>query len=222
VRALDLKRLEIISNFTAEQRQVVQQVIGRGIMRGRNPRDIARDLRASLGLTPQQEQYVANYESSLRRGAFADVRARALHDGRYNPSLRAGRALTETQIENMVHRYRNNWIAHRAETIARTEALRALHQGAEELFNQAFESGEISPDEIEVTWSSALRATTRDSHRSMHGQKRKPGQYFLSGNGFSLRYPGDPSAPPSETANCLCVLQRRMKPRMEVALDFGT
>lgn len=219
-RALDLRRLEIVTDLTAEQRQLIQQVIARGLQDGKNPLQVARDLRSSVGLTPAQEQIVANYEQALRRGDFASVRARQLHDDRFNQALQQGRILTEDQIDRMVDRYRQNWINLRAETIARTEALRALHEGTAELFRQAFESGELDPDEIEVIWSSALRATTRDSHRTMHGQKRRPGEAFVSGNGVTLRYPGDPAAPPSETVNCLCVLQRRMKPRMEVALSF--
>jgi hypothetical protein len=214
-RVLELRRLEITSEFTGQLRELIDSVVREGLIRGDNPRVTARRLRDSIGLTAQQERIVENYRSALLRGDVTNVRTRVLHDGR----SRLSRGMTVAQVEMMTEQYRRAWIAYRAETIARTEAHRVLHEGVDALFDQAYASGELDPAEIEITWASALRPTTRDHHRSMHGQKRRPGEAFMSGNGVSLRYPGDATAPASERANCLCTLQRRMKPRREVA--FG-
>lgn len=218
LQALTARRLELVTTLSRDVRELVQSVVSRGLYDGSNPLEMARTIRDSLGLTAGQESAVASYERALRLGNFADARRRQLRDGRFDARMRRGRELTDEQVDQMVSVYRRNMVTFRAETISRDVALTALHEGSEELFRQAFESGQLSPEEIVVTWSSALRATTRDSHRAMHGQERAPGESFTSGNGYALRYPGDPRAPASERLNCLCVLQRRMRPKREVAL----
>lgn len=217
-QALTARRLELVTTMTRDVREMVQSVVSRGLYDGTNPTEMARTVRDSLGLTAEQESIVANYRRALRLGDFANARRRQLHDGRYDAALRRGRVLTDDQVDRMVETYRRNWITFRAETVSRDVALTALHEGSEELFRQAFETGQLDPEEIVVIWSSALRPTTRDSHRAMHGQERPPGEAFLSGNGYALRYPGDPRAPASERLGCLCVLQRRMRPKREVVL----
>jgi hypothetical protein len=97
--------------------------------------------------------------------------------------------------------------------VARDTALTAVHEGVEELFQQSYDSGVLQPEDVECAWASALRPTTRDSHRAMHGQVRPEGTPFESGAGNKLRYPGDPSAPASERVHCLCVVQRRLRPQ---------
>lgn len=221
IRALSERQLETVAAMSQEARELVQSVVSRGLQNGVNPSEMARSIRSSLGLTADQESFVYSYERSLRSGSFSDVRRRALHDGRYDQALRRGRVLSEEQVERMVAHYRTNLIGWRSEVIARDVALTALHEGSEELFRQAFERGEMDPSEVTVTWSSALRPNTRDSHRGMHGQTHSPGVAFTSGAGYMLRYPGDPRAPASERVNCLCVLQRRYRPNREVAPPPG-
>lgn len=216
-RLLTEERMRVISDLVAEQRELIRQVLSRGIAEGINPRKLARELVDSLGLTPAMEATVARYEAELRAGQFALARRRALRDARSDRSLRG--ELTDGQVESMVARYRDGWRQHRAEAIARTEALAALHEGVDELFRQAFASGELSENEVEVIWTSALKTTTRDAHRAMHDQRRRPGEPFTSGAGNQLRFPGDPRAPASERVHCICVLRRVMRPRLDVA--FG-
>lgn len=51
-------------------------------------------------------------------------------------------------------------------------------------------------------WLATLDVRTRDSHRHVDGEKVEVGAKFSNG----LRFPGDPDAPYSETANCRCTL----------------
>lgn len=218
VRMLNAQRLDMIANFSSEQKELVRSILSRGIAEGTNPRAMAREIWSSLGLTPMQEQIVANYRMALESGQYSDAMGRALADGRYDRTLRGRRTpLSDDQIDSMVENYRGRWRAYRAETIARTQALSAMHEGSDELYRQAVASGELLDGELECTWSAAMDARTRDSHRAMNGQRQPFGMPFISGNGVSLRYPGDPNAPAKESVNCRCVKQTRMKPMLEVA-----
>lgn len=201
-------QLEIVSGLSRETRQVVTNVISDGVSRGVNPRAIARDLRDSIGLTPTQEGHVRNFRRQLEDGDFRGALRRELRDKRSDRMLRRlardKGALTPAQIDKLVEDYRGRYVAYRAEVIARTESLRATHQGNEDLFAQAIERGDIDAADLVREWHAGRSARTRDSHRTMNGQQRKLGEAFTSGAGVSLRYPGDSAAPASETAQCRC------------------
>ena len=110
----------------------------------------------------------------------------------------------------MVGRYRERYLRFRAETIARTEALRAVHQSSEEAYRQAVDQGQLDPGALVRTWITAADERVRGSHRAMMGQQRGFDETFTSGVGNRLRFPGDPNAPASETVRCRCVLTTRL------------
>lgn len=217
VQMMQQNRLRLIREFTADQRATLRQVMTRGIAEGLNPRDQARLFRDSVGLTARQEAAVANYRRllSARQGGLPslEVLDRQLRDGRFDravlSALRRETPLPQSQINNMVSRYQQRYIAYRAETIGRTEALRSAHQGSEEMYQQAFDNGEIDPNAVTRTWMSSRDARVRDSHARLSGQSRKVGESWSSGGG-ELRYPGDPDAPAEETIQCRCVLTTRI------------
>jgi len=212
VRQMQALRLDKIREFSEQQRDMVRQALTRGLSEGRNPRAIARDIRESIGLTAKQEAIVDNYRRQLESGEWAAARARRLHDDRYNRAFDGAvrRAqglepmLSEAQIDRMVDNYRRSWINLRAETIARTEALRAVHMGQDELYRQAIDEGQLDAQKLVCTWHAGLPPRTRDWHASMNNQRRPWGVPFTSGHGNSLLYPGDPRAPGEETSNCRC------------------
>lgn len=209
-------QIQLRGGVTLEQREVIRGAIADGVGAGRNPREVARDIRDSLGLTETQRQHVASYRRALEDGDFGNALGRELRDGRSDKLLRRlareGEALSPAQVDKMVERYHRNYVAHRAETIARTEALRAVHQGADEAFAQAVDLGQIDRDQLEFEWLAGSPPRTRDWHASMSGQVRAYGEPFKSGQGYALMYPGDPSAPVSETARCRCKRTARLKP----------
>lgn len=85
----------------------------------------------------------------------------------------------------------------RAALIARTELAQAENSG---IFDGYAATG---VDEIE--WISYRDGKSGDRrHDLMHGKRIKLGEYFTTPLGNQLRYPGDPSAPIKETANCRC------------------
>lgn len=215
VSKIQSNRLNLIREFSQQKRELVREVVTDGIRRGSNPRVIARDFRDSIGLTKSQRASVANFNRLLRNGS-SQALTRQLRDGRSDARIRAafsgkGPPLSPEEIQMMTDRYRKNFIAHRAETIARTEALRAVHQGNEEMFEQAFESGTLPRDSVEKEWHNSGDRRVRDpAHVRLGNQKVKEGEKFLSGLGNRIGYPGDPEAPGEETIQCRCRVSRRI------------
>lgn len=216
VRLMEQNQLELVRAISTEQRDMIRQVLVAGGHARQSPLAIAQTLHDSIGLTPAQEQHVANYRAQLSSGDPAELAAslqRELRDGRYDAAVR--RAMTGTEplsagrVDTMVDLYRNSYVRLRAETIARTEALRTIHQGTQELYAQAIEAGDVDADALMQQWHPASDGRTRASHRAMRGQKRAIGEPFEDRDGNLLMYPGDPSAPADTTVQCRCVVSTR-------------
>lgn len=218
VAAMQANRLRLIREFTAQQRAVAQAALVLGINQGLNPRDQARLFRNSIGLTTRQLQAVANYRRLLSANGGLPSREalqRALRDGRSDRSieraLRDATPLSASQIDSMVDRYQRRFIRYRSEVIARTEALRSVHEGTREMYRQAIDSGRVRRGEIQRTWLTRIDGRQRDSHGALHNTVRGYDETWQGFNG-ELRFPGDPSAPASETVQCRCALATRIVP----------
>jgi len=213
VRRMRSSRLGLIREFTEEQTRATRVALVEGMNRGLNPIDQARLFRDSIGLTERQMRAVVNFRRLLEEGR-AEALTRALRDRRFDPTVlrtvRGERVLTAEEVDRMVGRYRERYIKYRSEVIARTEALRAVHEGEEELYRQAIDSGRVAAEDMTRTWITAHDEKVRGSHAAMDGQVRPFGEPFVSGNGYKLRYPGDPDAPASETVECRCALTTRL------------
>ncbi len=224
VGRIQRNRLRLIREFTAEQRLATREALSQGITRGLNPRDQARLFRDSIGLTSRQMQSVGNYRRLLTEARMdglpsRQVLTRALRDARFDRSiqraLREGQPLAPEQVDKMVGRYQERMIRYRSEVIARTEALRSVHEGADEMYRQAIEMGQFMPDDVERTWNDADDRRVRNSHAALDGLSRGLDETFPGANG-ELRFPGDPEAPGSETIQCRCVLSTRLAPPTNV------
>lgn len=206
-------RFRLVREFAQEQARATREALVDGITRGLNPRDQARAFRSSLGLTQNQVKSVNNFRRLLESNS-SETLTRQLRDRRFDSTLRSaissGEPLSPRQIDTMVGRYNQRSIAHRAKTIARTESLRSVHEGNDEMFAQAFESGDLKRDELIQTWETARDDRVRDSHDFMQGQERRVDIPFETGNGNLLRFPGDPDAPAEEVVTCRCALTNRI------------
>lgn len=214
VRLMQDAQFRLIREFTQDQREAMRAVMTSGVAQGMNPRQQARLVTQVIGLNSRQVESINNYRSMLQNNS-AEALRRSLRDRRFDRSVdraaSGGEGLTEDQIDRMVSRYTQNQLDYRARMIARTEALRAVNQASYEAFQQAIDSGDVRSDELQHEWITASDNRVRDSHASMHGQKRPFGQPFISGSGSPLLYPGDPSAPASEVIHCRCVLATTLK-----------
>lgn len=219
VAAMQAARLEMIREFTDEQRKATSAALIAGVEAGINPKAQARNFRDSIGLTATQWSHVASYRAALERvgtGAQGqrDALARELRDKRGDRSilaaLRRKQPIPAEKIDWLVQRYADKYVKFRAEVIGRTEALRSVHQGNEELYRQAIANGVIEEREIERSWRTRLDGRERKTHRILNGVKRGWNEPWQTVNGL-IRYPGDPEAPAIETIQCRCALQTRIR-----------
>lgn len=209
----------LVTEIVDDQRTLIRQVMERGLAAGNNPREIALDLvgRVGLngkrsggliGLTSSQAEWVQNYSDALASDNPLDALGYNLRDARFDAAVQRaaenGVPLTADQIDSMVTAYTNRALRFRAESIARTEAMAALHEAQGQAVDQAIESGAISPENIYQTWRATKGNRTRSSHKAMDGQTVRYGEKFTSGLGNQLAYPGDPDGPAEDVINCRC------------------
>lgn len=209
------QRLGLIKEMSASQLATIRQALNRQFTTGLGAQATAQLFRDSIGLTTGQEAAVETYRTALER-LSRDSLSRALRDrrfdGRVQQAIDNNRPLTANQIDTMVSRYRARALAARAETIARTEALRATSEAREEAVAQMVATTGIARSRITDIWNPIEDDRTRDWHASMDGQRRGPDGYFVDGLGQLLRYPGDPTAPANTIINCRCVLTYEIAP----------
>jgi hypothetical protein len=170
---------------------------------------LARELRNTIGLTAKQELAVRNYENNLRN-LNRDALRRALRDKRFDPSIlrsiKNGTPLTDEQINNMVNRYRERMINHRALTLARTEAYRAVSLGQYTAGIQALDAGAVDGNKVRRFWVHMHDLRVRDAHRAVPGMNPEGvplDGYFQTPLGL-MRYPRDPAGVPENVYNCRC------------------
>lgn len=211
-RAVELSRnnqLEFIRQFNNEQRAATREALATGYAEGLGSRAIAQSFKDSIGLTRAQNRAVANYRDLLNSRSL-EALSRNLRDRRSDPKLNRlfseGQSLSPDQIDSMVERYRANFIRYRAETIARTEGVKVTSLARQEALTQSVEDLQIAPERLSRVWRSTMDSRVRDSHAAMDGQEVGMNEPFVSGNGNYLMYPGDPSAPIEEVANCRCTV----------------
>ena len=118
----------MISQITGEQRNVVREIVSAAALGEMDWGDVARQVQGSIGLTTQQAGWVSNrYDSTYLN---------AIRNG-LNPQRAAAQARdAASRYQTAVHRYRAN-------TIARTETMRAASEGRMQAWNQGITQGFI-------------------------------------------------------------------------------
>lgn len=213
----------LVTNIIDDQRSAIRTALSEGLSRGDNPRQTALDIvgrvsRASnrreggiIGLTGQQERFVANARRELLSGDEESLRAyltRGRRDRRFDrtieKAIRDGRALDRDAVTRIVGRYSDRLLQLRGEMLARTETLRSMGQGRHDAVAQQIRAGKIDVRDVTKIWHSVGDDRVRHSHRALNGKKQEFEAAFVSPSGARLRYPGDPDAPASETIGCRC------------------
>lgn len=208
-----------ITEILADQRTMIREHLRFGMERGLNPRTVALDLVGRIGptgrreggvigLTSSQAEWVRRYEAELASDTPRAALSRTLRDRRFDAAVHraaeAGEAIPTPLRNSMVAAYRNRALRYRAETIARTEAMAALHEAQDQAMAQAVGAGAVASSAVAFAWRTARDARVRDSHVTMDGQRVAMGQSFVTGSGARLRFPGDPRGPAHEIINCRC------------------
>lgn len=222
-RAFTAKRIQEISNA---QINMVQDIIGEGVKAGKNPIEMARDVRDVINLTRKQAGWVTNYRK-LVTDLDPQALSRSLRNRRYDKMLKRaiadGKPLPADVIDRMVDGYASKALKYRSETIARTEALRALHAGQHALFNRYVNTGLLRSDQVRRTWHNSGDSKVRDAHWQVIAQNPDGvalNEPFKTPLG-PLMYPGDPDGLPENIINCRCVAIYRIISK-EIADEIAT
>jgi hypothetical protein len=146
-----------IQRLTATIEAVIDQDIRGGLADGMGADEIARVIKATIGLTPRQAQAVANFRRLLEQGDPAAL-DRVLRDRRFDASVQRaidGGTLDPEKIDRMVQRYTEKYQAHRAMVIARTETLRAANEGRRAAWSQFADRVGLDDADIVRKWQVA-------------------------------------------------------------------
>lgn len=209
-----------VTGILADQEMMIREALVNGLEKGVGPRAMALDLVGRvnpltgrregglIGLTSSQSQWVANYREDLESENPAQALSRSLRDRRFDGLVRRAikedRPLTAGEVDSMVDSYENRALLFRAQAIARTETIQALHAAQQEAMQQAIDTGALEPNQIGFIWRTAHDDRVRDLHLPMDGQRALLGEYFVDADGNELEYPGDPNAPIETVINCRC------------------
>jgi len=214
---LNQYEMQLIRQLADDSLSSVRRAILDGVSAGRNPLDVARDVRRFIGLTDTQTQAVQNFRRLLEN-QDRDVLARALRDKRFDPTVRAwldgDLDLKPEQVDRMVDRYTDRYLKYRSETIARTEAIRATQVGNHQIWQQAVDSGQFQAMEVRRSWIYTHDGRARDAHiaiPSMNPDGVGLNEPFQTPLG-PLMYPGDPAGVAANTINCRCAVIYRYVP----------
>ena len=219
----------LITRIVDDQRAAVRQALAAGMERGVNPRTSALDIvgrvnRATgqreggiIGLTAQQEAFARNARDELASGDPAQLRKyleRGRRDARFDrtiaKAIRDETPVPADIIGKATERYKARLLELRGTTIGRTEAMASLNAAKQEAYLQAVDAGQVSEADIRRVWDATGDLRTRRTHAVLDGKSAGLREPFHSPSGAFLMYPGDPSAPAAETANCRCTVNFRI------------
>lgn len=197
---------QMIREVSDETVKAVQIAVNQGVITGRNPRQIARDFRSSIGLTSRQEQTVQRLRAALEKGEAGYVNNLTTVTDSAKNAVSAGK-LSESQIDKIVEQTRLRYVKQRTETIARTESLRATSVGQDLAIREGQITGAIS-NELLKRWLYRHDTRTRDAHISAG----ETNGWIPMNRPFStplgpLMFPRDPNGSASNTINCRCRVQ---------------
>lgn len=191
VRALDTK---VMTTLATDTRESVRAFVEIGLRDGVNPRTVARRIRTIVGLAPNQELAVRNFQAALEAGDIEKALGYELRDRRFDRAVRGGE-LSAAQIDRMTDAYRRRFIAFNAETNARTASLDAMKLGQKLSWDDAVAKGIVDAGRLEKTWRGVLDDRERPEHVAMEGETVP----------FDAAYSNGEMIPGESTFNCRCV-----------------
>lgn len=196
---------DMITDLSDKARATINSVVISGLRAGDSAEDIAANIRDTITLAPSQAEHVASYRRALE-DLNPDALNRALrdseHDAMIEDAIDSGEFLTDDQIDMAVNSYLDNYLDYRAQSIARTESLRAANAGLRDSYQQADEDGTIPSEAVTRHWQLDLDERTCPVCISI--AENNP-----DGVGLGEDFQSDDGAvddPPIHT-NCRCTVQ---------------
>lgn len=209
----------LVTEIVDDQRDMIRKFLQQGLAAGKNPRSTVLDLvgrvgasgqreGGMIGLTSSQADWVRSYEEALRSDSPGAALTKNLRDRRFDGAVQraidTSEHIPDETVDKMVASYKNRALRFRAEGIARTETMAAMHESQQQAMEQLVSTGEVTRDQVTFVWRTAEDDRVRESHEVMDGQEVAMGEMFTTGDGNQLEYPGDPNGPAGEIINCRC------------------
>ena len=120
---------DLVSPFIDDAKTNIADIVARAMSGELTPKSAAREIQDSIGLDPRRQQALDNYQGVLEE------------DG-----------LTGDLLDRKVGRYRQELLRSRADTIARTEIMRAANEGQRQVWEDMARRGAIDPNDWERVW----------------------------------------------------------------------
>lgn len=128
-RYINTRTGNLIQDITDETHDLVRTAVTRTFTQGKTPRDVAMEIKDSIGLHDRYAKALANYNANLREQKVNPDRAALLSE-----------------------KYEDRLLYSRAMTIARTETRMATNNGQLAVWNQAANSGLIRKVTARKVW----------------------------------------------------------------------
>lgn len=145
------------------------------------------------------------------------INERRLRDFRYDGQLKAavtsGKPLSPAQIDRMVKAYERKYLAYRARTIARTEAIRTTNIGVQDAWQQAIDTGTVAEAQVRKQWLVARDERLCESCGPIPRLNPKIGVKHSA----SFKTPEGPQMLPPMHPNCRCTVFYRTYEPAQIA-----
>jgi len=143
IRRVNAESLKLVQQITEDVRVTLADIVRDGLSSGGGPAVTAQNIKTEIGLTQRQRKAVANFRRMLIEGD-REALTRELRDRRFDRTLEqvftGARRLSPEEIQRMTDRYAERYIRYRAESIARTESIRAQAVGNAQAWAQALKT----------------------------------------------------------------------------------
>lgn len=146
-------RFDLIEGLSQQQVEAVRVILDTGTQAGLPPAALAREMRDAVGLNSRQANALSAFRRALVGGDAATATDRSLGprlEGRVRRSVREG--IDPETIRELTEGYRFRLLRQRTEVIARTETIRALSEGQQEVMRQAVENGALNGNTLRRYW----------------------------------------------------------------------
>lgn len=165
----------LVTNVSNQTRRAITESLEDVVLRGVPPTRAARQIRDLVGVNRVQAGALIKQREALE-----------------------AQGVKQSVIDKIIARRTKKMIRQRAKTIARTEAIRAVGQGRQRMWDQLGEEG-IVPPNTQKKWITAMDERVGSDHRVMNGEVVGIGEaFFIPETGQSVQVPNE-SRP-----NCRC------------------
>src|SRR5882672_3348211 len=154
---------DLIAELEQDVRDAIDQIVLDGARLGLGPEEIMDDIRSMVGLTARQSQAAMNYRDMLENldpGALQRQLRNFLEDDNVQAAIDSGQSLDGVMVDKLTSDYIDNYIDYRAETIAQTEATRAVSLGLQDSYQQAIDRGVFPSEAVKQFWQVDLDEVT--------------------------------------------------------------